>query len=326
MGSPQYTKPSLSSLLDNPIESTRSGLLSTIRYHVYTLWLFTCDQVFDTVIPGTAFGILGAISGPVLDLPAQNTFKIIQRLPLVFTWLWVVILEFCVQNQRGSGSIEEDSINKPWRPIPAKRMSPAQAQRLLEGIHVLAATLSYRFNVLPIFGVYICLITSYNDYGGGNRSGVLRNLFCGAGFSCYFGGAMSIAVGPEISMGIPAWSWTLLITCGVLATTIQAQEFRDEVGDRARGRRTLVTEYSRNAMLWVLSAVVSFWTLYLPLVHFRGDWKVAAFPIIVGGSFMVTILQSMHTDSTTLDRRMYKAWCGWMFAFCPLPVLKGIMA
>ena len=67
-------------------------------------------------------------------------------------------------------------------------------------------------------------------------------------------------------------------------------------------------------------------TSYLPFIHFGGDWTVAAFPLIIGGSFIATILQSIHQNSTALDRCMYKFWCIWMFAFCPLPVLKGIMA
>jgi hypothetical protein len=326
MDSPQYTKSALPSLLNDSAKREHSGVLRTIQYHAQTLWLFTCDQVLDTVVPGTAFGVLGAMSGPVLDLPSQSPLAILKRLPLAFFWLWLMILEFCVQNQRSPGSIEEDSINKPWRPIPTKRITPAQAQRLLDVVHVTTATVSYCLDVLPIFGVYLCLITLYNDFGGGNKSGVLRNLFCGGGFSCYFGGAMTIAVGPHAAMGIPAWSWTLLITCGVLMTTIQAQEFRDEVGDKARGRRTLVTEYGRSSMLWLLLVIVFSWTLYLPLIHFKGDWTVAAFPIAIGGSFIATILQSIHQNSTALDRRMYKFWCIWMFAFCPLPVLKGIMA
>jgi hypothetical protein len=79
-------------------------------------------------------------------------------------------------------------------------------------------------------------------------------------------------------------------------------------------------------MLWLLLVVVLSWSLYLPFVHFGGDWTVATFPVIIGGSFIVTIIQSIRQNSTTLDRRMYKFWCIWMFAFCPLPVLKGIMA
>ena len=172
-----------------------------------------------------------------------------------------MILEFCVQKQRIPGSVEEDFIDKPCRPIPTKRVTPVQVQRLLDIVHVVTAAVSYYLDVLPIFGVYPCLITLYNDFGGGNKSGVLRNLFRGGGFSCYFGGAMTISMDPNAAMGIPAWSWTLLITCGVLVTTIQSQEFRDEIGDKARGRQTLVTEYGRTPMLWLLLFVVLAWTL-----------------------------------------------------------------
>jgi 4-hydroxybenzoate polyprenyltransferase len=298
--------------------------LRLVIYHAQTLLLFTGDQLLDTVIPGTAFGSLAALSGHAIDLPEQTTMAILSRLPLVAGWLWLVILQFCLQNQRTPDSIEEDAINKPWRPMPSKRITRKQMTYLFATTYVMTAIVSFFLGVFPIFVVYTMLITAYNDFGGCDHSGTTRNAFCGAGFSCYFSGAMSIALGPNVQMGYYAWKWTLLITFGVLATTIQTQELRDEAGDRARGRRTLVTEMGRTGTLWTVIITVPFWSFYLPLGFFAGGWLTAILPVFLGGCLVATAIQARYSGSNSLDRRMYKLWCLWMFGFCPLPLLNAL--
>lgn len=307
-------------------QASLSDCAANIRFHSQTLLLFTVDQIFDTVIPGMAFGIFAALSGPTLDLPAQALLSILPRIIQVSFWLWLVILQFCVQNQRGTSSIAEDLVNKPWRPIPSGRMTSEQAEKLLAATNILAAALSYQLNVMPIFIVYMCLITAYNDYGGANKSGVLRNMFCGAGFSCYFSGAMSIAIGPDVTMSLAAWKWTAMVALGTLLTTIQTQEFRDESGDKARGRRTLVTELGRKPAFWTVFVTVAFWSIYTPFGYFAGGWKTALLPVLFGSALLGTAFKAYCMGDNQLDRKMYKLWCLWMFAFCPLPFLARMLA
>lgn len=302
------------------------ALGSNIRFHAQTLLLFTCDQIMDTVIPGTAFGVLAALSGSALNLPAQNPFSVLRQIPKVSLWLWLVILQFCVQNQRSAASVQEDSVNKPWRPIPSRRITSEQAERLLDIANIIACALSYKLNVMPIFLVYTCLITVYNDYGGGNKSGIIRNLFCGAGFSCYFGGSLSIAIGPNNALSLAAWNWTATIAFGILATTIHTQDFRDEAGDKARGRHTLVTELGRKLALRTVLVAVSFWSVYTPLNFFAVDSKTAMLYILFGGALLVVALQAYRKGNNELDRTMYKVWCLWIFCLCSLPFSASIFA
>ena len=79
---------------------------------------------------------LGMIAAPSLSLA---------RLPHVIAWTWLFLLQFNVSNQ--SLSLEEDAANKPWRPIPAQRIS-------------IAATLWLRWMLLPL-----CLLISIAVYG-----------------------------------------------------------------------------------------------------------------------------------------------------------------
>lgn len=179
------------------------------------------------------------------------------------------------------------------------------------------------FGVFHVFVVYTLLDTLANRFGGGgDRSGVVRNLFCAAGFSCYFSGALSIAIGRDQYISTKAYRWTFLLAVGILATTIQTQEFRDEEGDRARGRSTLVTVWGRKLALWTVIVTVPFWSLFAPMVFFSGHWTLAVLPVVLGGNLVITALKALSVESSVDDRRMYIFWCLWMCAFCPLPMMK----
>jgi 4-hydroxybenzoate polyprenyltransferase len=297
---------------------------STVAHHAHTLFLFTGDQILDLVVPGTSFGIMAALSGPTLDLPHQNTIVVIKRLPVVAFWLWLVILQGCLQNQRSPYSVEEDAINKPWRPMPSKRITRNQLNLLLNAVRLLSCILSYRLSVVMMYAMYFVLLAGYNDFGGADRSGVSRNIFCGTAFACLFSSALSIALGSNTTMTRQAWTWTLSITLGVLTSTFHTQDFRDETGDRSRGRKTLVTELGREPALWTVAIAISFWSLYMPLVFLRAGWLAALLPILCGSFVIATAIQARTHSTVNLNRRMYKLWCLWVFSFCPLPILANL--
>jgi 4-hydroxybenzoate polyprenyltransferase len=231
-----------------------------LSYHVHTLVLFTYDQFFDTIIPGTIFGILTTLSGPGLSLVVEPTSTVLLRAPVISVWLWLIILQFCLQNQCSDGSPEEDAINKPWRPIPSGRITLADAKTLLGATCLVAGLTSWYLGVVYPFLVWTLLSTLYNDLGGSDRSGFVRHAFCGGFFTCSFGGALLIALNGQ-SVSKTAAQWTFLVCWCILMTTIQTQEFRDEIGDKQRGRRTLVTELGRVRALWTVYATVTFWSL-----------------------------------------------------------------
>jgi 4-hydroxybenzoate polyprenyltransferase len=127
------------------------GILQSRFYHLNTLYLFTGDQLLDTVYPSTVFGTLAAISGQVLTLPSQRMLAVMQQLPVVWSWLWLIILQLCLHNQRHTDSIEEDAIKKPWRPLPSKRITEAQVKNVLAGTYIVTALVSWHLGVVTIF-------------------------------------------------------------------------------------------------------------------------------------------------------------------------------
>lgn len=243
----------------------------SVLYHLHTLILFTYDQFFDTIIPGTVFGLLTTLSGSALSLPSQTPLAALLRAPIILLWLWLIILQFCLQNQSSDGSWEEDAINKPWRPIPSGRVTVEGAKKLLTWTYLIAGLASWYLNVSSPYLVWTALGLLYNSFGGSDGSGAVRNLFCACFFTCSFGGALHIALGDGV-MSKAALHWTFVVCWCVLMTTIQTQEFRDEEGDRQRGRRTLVTELGRNWALWTVYLTITFWTLYVffPFFSFTG--------------------------------------------------------
>lgn len=66
----------------------------------------------------------------------------VQRLPLAILWISLAALDFSIANQRLPSSIEEDRINKPYRPIASGRITPASASTLRMCICVTALAFS----------------------------------------------------------------------------------------------------------------------------------------------------------------------------------------
>ena len=74
--------------------------------------------MMSIVYPETAFGILGVLTGPLLTTnPDPRAMGVLWRIPKVLLWNWLNVF-FDIANQRLPQSILEDTINKPWRPIP----------------------------------------------------------------------------------------------------------------------------------------------------------------------------------------------------------------
>lgn len=145
--------------------------------------------------------------------------------------------------------------------------------------------------MLAICLIWTVLGTAYNDFNGGDHSGISRNVFCGALFSCTFGGALSISLGLE-QMSYAAWQWTILVSMGIIACTIQTQDFGDETSDNARGRHTLVIEMGRTPALSTIVVTVSFWSLYTPLVFQETSFE--QFPCLILTAGLILVMNSPH--------------------------------
>lgn len=84
--------------------------------------------------------------------PAPAASQLSRRVPPTFFWLWINLLPFTIDNQRRPASIAEDELNKPWRAMPSRRLTPAQARTLMLCLYPVALAAS-----LALGGLDQCL-------------------------------------------------------------------------------------------------------------------------------------------------------------------------
>ncbi|KXH40886.1 hypothetical protein CSIM01_08373 [Colletotrichum simmondsii] len=122
------------------------------------IWDFTESNFATFVVPNTAFGLLGGLTGAPLTSGHTSTLSIVQRFPLVVTFNWYSVLIFDLANQRGPESVAEDLANKPWRPIPAGKVTPEQTRKAM--LVAIPAVLALNY-VLDVWkeGVFILILT-----------------------------------------------------------------------------------------------------------------------------------------------------------------------
>jgi hypothetical protein len=102
---------------------------SAVITHMKLFWLFNFSDLKIIVIPSTVFGLANAAAAEQFGFEqAPSAFLLLrQTFPTLF-WVWLTLLPFAIKNQRTPAAITEDSINKPWRPLLSKRMTPSQAK------------------------------------------------------------------------------------------------------------------------------------------------------------------------------------------------------
>ena len=114
----------------------------------------------------------------------------VECLPRILFWIWLHLLQFCVSNQ--CINPDEDAVNKPWRPIPAGRITLAQAQNFRGVLVALCLILSIYRDVLPA-SILICLSTiAYNDLGFHSHL-IFRNVCNAVGYASFEFGATQVA-------------------------------------------------------------------------------------------------------------------------------------
>lgn len=150
-------------------------LTELLCQELYSIWLFTRSDLKTIVIPQSIFGILGGLPQSRLTQGDRTSSEVLWRAPLVAFWVWIILCPFNIDNQRSPASIEQDKINRPWRPIPAKRLTPKHALGLQLFFHTVALLYS-----CGVGGIYqwvsgIILGWLYNVVGLADRSCIGKN-------------------------------------------------------------------------------------------------------------------------------------------------------
>lgn len=290
----------------------------TFSYHLNTVWLVTVGDIKCIVFPVTAFGIFSALSGAVHDGESLQYAAVLSRLPHVVVWIWLNLLVFDLANQRLPQSILEDSINKPWRALPSRRITSHEARQLLLAVLPLVLLVVYNwFGGVDETVTMMILTWMYNDLGGADENMLVRNGINALGYMCYISGATKIALKAH-ELNSTGYQWIGIVGLVVL-TTLQTQDMADQEGDLARGRRTAPLVLGDGAARWTVAIPVVAWSVLCPAFW---AWRGAAtyglvYPFGTLLAARVLVLRDVEADQMT-----WKLWCFWMFLLSSLPLFS----
>ena len=294
----------------------------TLLYHAYSLWLFTVIDLKTIVIPKTAFGIITIVSGTTLtESPRPGWLTGVRCLPLVLIWTWLNLLPGAMNNQYRQGDVEEDKKNKPWRPIPAGRLSVEETKSFMLASYVVSVLGS-----ICLGGTAECLALVaqgwiYNEFGAANDSYLARNLLNATGYMTFAAGAAKVAcIQSETMIQRGTYSWFGLLGL-VVATTIQLQDLYDQEGDKARGRRTIPLVAGDGIARLSVGLPVAVWSLLCP-AFWRLDARGFVLPMLLGA---VVIFRLFHYKGVCADKTSFKLWNAWVVVLYFLPFVKNVL-
>ncbi|KAG1786893.1 UbiA prenyltransferase family [Suillus plorans] len=260
-----------------------------ISGYIMTLFLFTKSDVFTVLIPIT------------LSTFAAASHPDINHIPDIIMWIWLHLLKHDIYNQMLDP--EEDQKNKPYRPLPAGHITAQNAA----DVHWLLVPVCLIFSAMYGIKAFACsacieaLSIWYNEFGG-DKTGLSKNLLTAIAYTNFELGAMAVIGSSIDNIGACAVAFSSV----VFATTLHAQDFKDEEGDRLTGRRTLVTLFPTFARMSMMIGT-PLWSFYLSRL-----WKVdlvcslafVAYGTIVGARFVVYRTASAHKQSC----KLYSLW------------------
>jgi 4-hydroxybenzoate polyprenyltransferase len=261
-----------------------------------------------------------SLSGYVTTQHQPHPVVVLQRIPLVLFWNWTNILLFNIANQRLVGAVVEDRVNKPWRPLPSKRVSETQARHLLLLVIPIVLGTGYTLRCEPETLLLITMTWMYNDLGGADDDYVIKNLLNAFGITCYGSASTLIACGQDrqhLSHDAHVW---LAVGWGIIFTTVQIQDLADMAGDASRGRRTLPLVYGETVTRLSVSFSVIGWSTICPTF-----WNVrnigSILCLMMGGLFS---FRTYFCRGVPQDKMNFKIWSVWIIVLYLLPLLKRL--
>ncbi|ORZ36776.1 hypothetical protein BCR44DRAFT_1431754 [Catenaria anguillulae PL171] len=208
------------------------------------LWLFTKTDIHNLVLPGCTMNLV--IHSLYASASQLAWYHIGMSMVKSFIWGYLGLLVIDVTNQLMG--MDEDKLNKPFRPLPAGLITVRGAMRL-----AVLSTFAFVY-VANKMGVIWCALsfvaaTSTYNFTGTDRNWLGKNLCNAWGYGCYFAAGGWIAwwdiaksVGLENVVVLDDVALTVRCLVALHAVTILAtitiQDLRDVDGDLQSRRLT----------------------------------------------------------------------------------------
>lgn len=291
----------------------------SVFYHLHTIFTFTRSDLKTIVYPQSAFGLFNALAGfPLVSCASPSITGVLYRLPRVLLRNWLNLMIFNMANQRLPHSILEDKVNKPWRNIPAGRVTAGQTRRLL-CVTLVAVFVTTKYWLGGHYESLALMMFTwiYNDLGGSEEAYLTRNALNALGYIFFAAGSTRIATDQHDALTGTAWVWILLIGL-VVTCTIQVQDLQDQKGDRLRNRRTVPLILGDAPARYTVACNVFVWSLFCPAYWRLG---IAGFVAPTGIGFII-MARVLRYREPIADEKTFKYWCLWLILLYLLPLLK----
>ncbi|KAF5559821.1 transcription activator amyR [Fusarium napiforme] len=296
-------------------ETERPNRMKKLAYHFVTLCLFTKSDMPTSTGINTTFAIAGILAGPGTISNADIEWKDMGKGILVALYFtWHLTLCFNLGNQRQPQSVIEDGVNKPWRPIPAGRISPELTHKWqLVSIVTLLALCYTTLGAWQETAFYLFCTWLYNERAWGDKSWWQRALMNACGITTNRVATLRVAVTAIQANSHENFEFThkglgwFLMCASLVFTTIQVQDLRDQEGDKLIDRQTFPLILGDAPTRWITAVAVMIWSLVCPL-YWGLEFVGCAVPILTGAivSAHMLICRSRERDQTSF--RLVAAW------------------
>ena len=274
--------------------------MSFVLNELETCVSFFQYDVWTTIVPG----MLAASSG--IEAWQGSFYDIIVKLLKAWTYIWLYATTFTMSNQ--IYGINEDAINKPFRPLVTGRLTIQDAIVRWRFYTVWFLCMGAFLGVLPECLLWIGLTIIYNVYGG-SKWWWFRSLFIGLGTWAQLAAQYKITH-HDLSPIKRLWFANISVMFAIL---IHIQDFRDVEGDKLESRKTLpILLGTWNAKLlmsiFLICAIIFNHYVLYPLV---GQDSFSAYENIANLLFMLITYRLLRFHDKESDQQTYRCLELW---------------
>ena len=151
----------------------------------------------------------------------------------------------------------------------------------------------------------------YHDLQGGETI-IGRNVIIGIAFGLYNEASLRVACGAENTVNETGLHWLVIISAIVLST-IQIQDLKDIIGDKARNRETTPLIFGDGVTRWSIAVPVLAWSVFCPLYLGLG----------LLGSVLPVTLGAYVAFRTLWERCIQADRLSWLISLYVLPLFKN---
>lgn len=288
-----------------------------VRRTLRIVWGFIESDFFTFAVPNTAFGIVSALaSSRLLEGPAPRPADVLRRGPAVLLFNLYSLLLFDLANQRSPEAVEEDRVNKPWRPIPSGLITPEQTREAMLFTAPAALGLNYMLGVWNEGLLVQVLSYYYNELNGGG--GLFRDAIISVSYGLANRTSLHLAIGPENAISPQGRLWTVIISA-VVFTTMHIQDLKDQAGDSRVGRRTVPLVLGDGLCRVILAFSIPSWSLVA--ARFWGLGIVGSLLYCLPAAVIAARLLGKRKQQQ--DAQTWRLWCLWHASLYVLPLLSS---